>query len=711
MARLIVALALAASVIHASALSMAVDQTMAANPIRKVVTLLQNLQQKVEEEGKQEKELYDKFVCYCKTTSKSLEEAISKATAASRITPEDITAKKAELEAAKADVQKLKADKTSSEDTVKAADSQRAKENEVHVKIIDEGKQTQGAVADAMNVLGGKAPKAAAFLDLRQKSYLPKLLQAIETSNRVSDSNRDAVLAYFRGQADAAGIEDVKAVLKDISDDAAEEMKEENEVEKKSVQNHEKLKMTKAEEIRLALEAMEVKMKKVGELQVEIVNMEHDMKDGAKALEENRKMLAEVQKSCAQKAADWDARTKERAEEQLALADTINLLNSDDALDTFKAAIKKTSFLQLESGFKSTASRQNLRRAEAKLLINTLRTAQPQHRAQLNFLALALSGKAVNFTTIYAKIDEMVSTLNKEQTDDEKKKDYCNDAFVKADASTKDIQRKVDTTSAGVNASQQKVAQLEEEIRAIEEGVTQLDKNVAEAGENRKAEHLEYEGLVKGNNEAIKLLGMAKERLNKFYNPSLTTDTTTTTNPYALSFVQISQHQAPDNSSNSSGVGTPPPTFDSFQKKGEQSNGIIGMLDTLRTDLQKENAIAQAEEQNAQKEYEKTIADAKLKREADLNSAAEKTKAKTGIVTDIQQATQQLKAEQGELVASQKVTFDLHAECDWHLQNFELRKNARSEETESLKNAKAVLAGAKFSFLGVGSITRHLRGS
>lgn len=705
MTRSLFALALAAFVIHASALSVAVDQAMAANPIRKVVTLLQNLQKKVEEEGKQEKELYDKFVCYCKTTSKSLEEAITKATDASRITPEDIAAKKAELEAAKADVEKLKVDKTSSEDTIKAADSQRAKENEVHVKIIDEGKQTQGAVSDAMNVLGGKGSKVA-FLDLRQKSYLPKLLQAIETSSRVSDSNRDSVLAYFRGQADAAGIEDVKAVLKDISDDAAEEMQEENEVEKKSVQNHEKLKLTKAEEIRLALEAMELKMKKVGELQVEIVNMEHDMKDGAKALEENKKMLAEVQKSCAQKATDWDARTKERAEEQLALADTINLLNSDDALDTFKAAIKKTSFLQIESEFK-----QKQRRVEAKRLINTLRTTKPQHRAQLNFLALALSGKAVNFTTIYTKIDEMVATLKKEQTDDDKKKEYCNDAFIKADASTKDIQRKVDSTSAGVNASQQKVTQLEEEIKTIEDGVKQLDTNVAEAGENRKAEHLEFEGLVKGNNEAIKLLGMAKERLNKFYNPSLTTDTTTTTNPYALSFVQISEHQAPDNSSNSSGVGTPPPTFGSFQKKGEQSNGIIGMLDTLRTDLQKENAIAQTEEQNAQQEYEKTIADAKLKREADLNSAAEKTKAKTGIVTDIQQAEQQLKAEQGEFVAAQKVTFDLHAECDWHLQNFDLRKNARAEEAESLKNAKAVLAGAKFSFLGLGSVTRHLRGS
>jgi len=41
-------------------------------------------------------------------------------------------------------------------------------------------------------------------------------------------------------------------------------------------------------------------------------------------------------------------------------------------------------------------------------------------------------------------------------------------------------------------------------------------------------------------------------------------------------------------------------------------------------------------------------------------------------------------------------TGDLHVQCDFLLQNFDLRKEARTNEVESLKNAKAILSGADF---------------
>merc|ERR1719263_2523196 len=44
---------------------------------------------------------------------------------------------------------------------------------------------------------------------------------------------------------------------------------------------------------------------------------------------------------------------------------------------------------------------------------------------------------------------------------------------------------------------------------------------------------------------------------------------------------------------------------------------------------------------------------------------------------------------------------DLHLECDWLISNFQVRKEARAGEIDSLKKAKAVLSGADFSFLQV----------
>ena len=39
----------------------------------------------------------------------------------------------------------------------------------------------------------------------------------------------------------------------------------------------------------------------------------------------------------------------------------------------------------------------------------------------------------------------------------------------------------------------------------------------------------------------------------------------------------------------------------------------------------------------------------------------------------------------------------LHSSCDFLMENYESRKEARTNEIEGLKNAKSVLAGANFS--------------
>ena len=42
---------------------------------------------------------------------------------------------------------------------------------------------------------------------------------------------------------------------------------------------------------------------------------------------------------------------------------------------------------------------------------------------------------------------------------------------------------------------------------------------------------------------------------------------------------------------------------------------------------------------------------------------------------------------------------ELHSSCDFITKNFELRQTARDEEVEALRQAKAILSGAKFEEL------------
>merc|ERR1719190_131365 len=52
-----------------------------------------------------------------------------------------------------------------------------------------------------------------------------------------------------------------------------------------------------------------------------------------------------------------------------------------------------------------------------------------------------------------------------------------------------------------------------------------------------------------------------------------------------------------------------------------------------------------------------------------------------------------------ELMGTEGYIATLHAECDWLIKYFDVRKGARDEEIDALGKAKAVLSGADYSLL------------
>merc|ERR1719487_524989 len=78
------------------------------------------------------------------------------------------------------------------------------------------------------------------------------------------------------------------------------------------------------------------------------------------------------------------------------------------------------------------------------------------------------------------------------------------------------------------------IVTLQDEAKALGEGIVALDKSVAEATENRKEENSDYTDLMASNTAALEILEMAKNRLNKFYNPKLYKPPPTTPAPLEL---------------------------------------------------------------------------------------------------------------------------------------------------------------------------------
>merc|ERR1719310_1370256 len=53
-----------------------------ANPMRKIIGMLQDMQKELEREGEEEKEIFDKALCACETGEEGLQKTIDDSTAA-----------------------------------------------------------------------------------------------------------------------------------------------------------------------------------------------------------------------------------------------------------------------------------------------------------------------------------------------------------------------------------------------------------------------------------------------------------------------------------------------------------------------------------------------------------------------------------------------------------------------------------------------------
>merc|ERR1719456_417301 len=120
-------------------------------------------------------------------------------------------------------------------------------------------------------------------------------------------------------------------------------------------------------------------------------------------------------------------------------------------------------------------------------------------------------------------------------------------------------------------------------------------------------------------------------------------------------------------------------------------------MDTIISDLGNDMKEGEYEEKTAQKDYAELMADSQATRAGYTSSLTGKEKTKAETETALM-ATKEMRAQTAtDLKQAQTVNQDLHASCDFILQNYDLRIEARTAEIESLKNAKAVLAGASFS--------------
>lgn len=436
--------------------------------------MLQMMQNKVEGEGKKKEEIFEKFMCYCGNADEilggAIEAAESKIPQLESAIKEDLAMKK-QLEA---DLKKHKADRSAAKEAVAKAKAIREKEATAFKKESGDLKTNIGGLAKAIPAIE-KGMKG--FLQTNAASVVKDLSITMDMSS-VDREMLASFLSTKAGYSPASG--EIVGILKTMDDEMKASLKDAEDGEAAAITEFDGLVAAKTKEINALTESIETKTARVGEIAVKTAEQENDLEDTKEDLEESKKFLADLEVNCENKKKEWAEYGKMMQQELLALADTIKILNDDDALELFKKTLPggASSFLQMQS---TSAQRDR-----------ALHLLRKSVDPRVDLLAIALRGGKAGFGKIIKLIDELTATLKKEQQEDTDKKEWCEAELDKAEDNKKVLENEISDLETAIDSAKESIMTLKAEIEALDDGIRALDKEVSSYTEQRKEDHDEF---------------------------------------------------------------------------------------------------------------------------------------------------------------------------------------------------------------------------
>jgi hypothetical protein len=710
------------------------SEKVQVNPIRKIVGMMENMQKEIAAQQAKDQELYDKFMCFCDNGAADLLKTASDAEAAGKAAAAQLEANTAEKAQLEGDLKTHASDLANAEKDLAEATNIREKQKSEFDATIGTKKSSEAALGKAIPAIE-KGMGGAALVEFMGPAGFKQIKKAIRSSQTITDGSRASVTSFLQGGTPGSG--EILGMLKAMKDELSRDVAALEKDEAAAVAGFTDMKASKEKEVEFADESIESKKERVGVLAVEIVKGKDAVEDNAAEAAAAKKFAATLEKQCAAKKKEWAEISKQRADETAAIGEAIGILTDDDALDVFKKSLPAAALVQAapaagyrghrnmftgEMSFLQAQKAPAQRFQKAQALLATASSSNKSPGLSLMFFTLKskmrLAEKgAVDFSEIFKMIDEMIAILTKDNADDAAQKDFCIAELTKTETEKAATDDKLSSLASSIEEMTDQAAEVAENIKSLQDSIASLDKDVAEATEQRKSEHEEYSETLKLSEVALGLIGKAKNRLQKFYNPSLykappkkemsMEEKIISAGSSAL-LQQEAAFDAPDVSlvqirslrrvQSDSKVAPPEaPEGPGGFKKSEKSGGVMALMDMIMGELKQTMTESKMEEKYAQKEYVELMADSQESRATDLKSITESESSKAELESSLTEAkeNQMLTLEQSQNVIA--TLAKLHGTCDFILKNFELRLNARTAEIEGLKTAKAVLAGANFS--------------
>lgn len=264
----------------------ATSLSAAANPIRKIVTMLQLMVKKIEAEGEEEKELYEKFMCYCSTSDaqlgKSIEDGNTKIPELESSIKES-TEEKAQLEE---DLKNHQADRVSANEAMAKATEIREGEAAAYAKESTQDKTNLESLTKAIAAI--TKGLSGGFL---QTSYAVVLKNYVMHKIQIMENDRLDMLAFLQGtendEGESPGSDEILGILKQLKDEMTKDLADVIKKEEDAVAAYQTLMSSKTTEVETLTAAIEEKLVRVGELGVSIAEMKNDLEDTIEAVGED----------------------------------------------------------------------------------------------------------------------------------------------------------------------------------------------------------------------------------------------------------------------------------------------------------------------------------------------------------------------------------------------------------------------------------------
>jgi uncharacterized coiled-coil protein SlyX len=636
------------------------------------------MQEQLQKEAEEDQEVYEKLACWCETNDKektaSIEEAESRITALTS-SIEEGTAMSSRLNT---EIKNLEKEIARNQESLDKATAMRQKELAEFNAEEKDVLQSIGALKSAIIALSKhhefiQVPSEtliniAAMVqwqfhkhaDMLQDIVTPHQRKAVSAFIQAPGDYFDAEPTFKQSYAPQSGA--IFGILKQMKETFETNLSNSQKEEMTAQAAYQDLKAAKEEEIKSGEEQRDTKTQELADTDEKLAQDKQDLDDTRNSLSADQKFLMNLKETCQNADGEFEERTKSRQEEIKACGEALAILTSDDAHDTFS---KTFNFVQVSS----TSEEKKTRDSAAKVL---LEAAKQTHSPRLSALASRVRLDA--FTKVKAAIDEMITALLQEKKDEIKHKDFCTDGMNQNERETELKQRDIEELEAKIADLTSTIDELTKAIATLQAEIAEMQTQLKRAGEDREKENADFQTTVADQRASQQILNKALDVLKAVYAKK--------------ELMQIRAKQEPAGP-------PPPPGFKKYEKSGG-AGGVLGMIEQIIRDAKQLEAEAIQAETDSQKAYESFVKDSNKSIEEKNRDITTKTEEKASKEADKTAAEEGKETAMNEAQQLSNENADLHKSCDFVLKNFDIRQEARDQEVEALRQAKAILSGAKF---------------